>query len=307
MAIKIGVSGWALGNVYDPPFEESIEKLGDIGFKGIELIVSTESLMSEYYTEKRCFDLRKQIENKGMQVSQFVVYKDLLAGMALYEPAEKEKAYKIFEDGCRITRDLGSEIINTVSHWIPGLNCVVPYPPAYVYPNVPGLSSYEPKLVMNYPDFDWDRLWDNYIDSLKSICDIAANYGLAFALEGHPHVIVSHVDSFLRAHKEAARKNFGMNYDTSMQADQREHPAMSLRKLGKQRLMHMHVRDDDSLASHQVPVGMGLIDWDGVVMELKKMDFDGFLSIEISKYKDPVRWLKFSKEYLEEVIGRVTI
>lgn len=307
MAVKLGISGWALTGIYDPPFEESIDILGNLGFQGIELIVSTRSMMEEYYTEKRCGDLRRQIEGKDMQVSQFVVYKDLLAGMSLYEVDEKAEAFRIFEDGCRIARALGSDIINTVSHWIPGLSCPVPYPPAYVYTNIPGLAKYEPKLVMDYPEFEWDRLWDNYMDSLRTACDIAEQYGLKFALEGHPHVIVGHVDSFLRAYKEVAKPNFGMNYDTSMQADQREHPGISLRKLGRQRLLHLHVRDDDSLSCHQAPVGCGLIDWDAVIRELKKMDFDGFLSLEVANYREPVRWIKFSRDYLRETIERVVV
>ena len=29
MAIKLGVSGWAISGVYDPPFEEGLEQLGN--------------------------------------------------------------------------------------------------------------------------------------------------------------------------------------------------------------------------------------------------------------------------------------
>ena len=165
-----------------------------------------------------------------------------------------------------------------------------------------GVSEFEPKLVMRYPDFDWDKLWENYVDSVRTACQIAGRYGLKFALEGHPHVIVSHVDSFLRLHKEVGCANLGMNYDTAMQGDQREHQGISIRKLGKDRLFHMHVRDSDSLTCHQLPIGCGVIDWNCVIDELKKMDYDGYLSLEYAKYADPVRWLSFSRDYLMRII-----
>ena len=305
MAIKLGVSGWAISGVYDPPFEEGLEQLGKLGFQGTELIVSSRNMMDEYFTEERCDKLRRQLDSYGMEVSEFVVYKDLLVGMSLLDKEKKEEAYRIFERGAQITKALGCGIINTVSHWIPGLQAPVPYPPSYVYPNVPGVNLFEPKMVMTYPEFDWDELWDNYVDSVRTVCDIADQYGLKFALEGHPHVIVSHVDSFIRLYKEVGRKNLGMNYDTSMQGDQREYQPISLRKLGKKRLLHMHVRDSDSVACHQLPIGCGVYDWDGIITELKKMDFDGYLSLEYAKYADPIRWLTFSKRYLEEVIDRI--
>ena len=138
MAIKLGVSGWAISGNYDPPFEDGIERLGKLGFDGIELIVSSRALMDEYFTKERCEDLLFKIESRGMKVSQFVVYKDLLKGMALYDPEAKAEAFKAFERGAQITKALGCDIINTVSPWIPGLTCPVPYPPSYVYPNVPG-------------------------------------------------------------------------------------------------------------------------------------------------------------------------
>jgi sugar phosphate isomerase/epimerase len=125
-------------------------------------------------------------------------------------------------------------------------------------------------------------------------------------LEGHPHVIVSHTDSFLAFHKDVGRDNFGMNYDTGMQTDQREHVPVSIRKLGK-RIFHLHVRDSDSLVVHQLPIGQGLLDWDAIIAELINIDYDGYLSIELGGYLEPTRWVKESRDYLARVLDRATV
>lgn len=299
--MKLGCSVWSITGQYGPPYGDALETIAELGFDGTELIVSSTEQMDEYFNPEQCAELRARLEMLDLELSQFVVYKDMIDGLASMDPARIDQALNIFERGCEIASALGTDTINTVSHWIPGLQCPNPYPPAFVHVSKSAAGSFSPELSFSYPAFDWEELWSSYVTAIQRACDIAARHGLRFTLEGHPHVIVSHVDSFIAFHRQVARANFGMNYDTGMQSDQREHVPVSIRKLGP-RLFHMHIRDSDSLVVHQLPVGRGLLDWDAIVAELVDAGYDGFLSIELGGYLDPVRWVRESREYLVRVL-----
>ncbi|MGI9863004.1 sugar phosphate isomerase/epimerase family protein [Moorella naiadis] len=301
MSIKIGCTAWSLTPTYNPPFDDAIDTIAELGFQGVELIVTNRQEMDEYYTPAQCARLAKQVASHNMRVSEFVVYAHMIEGLASLDKAKRATALADFEHGAKIAKALGSEIINTVSHWIPGLTAPIPYPPGYVYVTVPGVQRFQPKLTFKYPDFDWEQIWNNYVESMRLCAEIAAHYGLRFALEGHPHVIVSHTDSFLRLFEHAKNDNLGMNFDTGMQADQREYIPISIKKLGN-KIFHMHVRDSDSLVTHQLPIGQGVLDWYAILGALKQVGYHGFLSIELGSYTDPVRWLVESKNYLERVL-----
>jgi sugar phosphate isomerase/epimerase len=304
--MKLGCSVWSLTGRYGPPFDDAPEAIAALGFEATELIVQSTDQMRDHFNPSQCAAMRDRLSGLGLQMSQFVVYKDMIDGLASMDPGRIDSALEIWEQGCSIARALGTDTINTVSHWIPGLTSPNPYPPAFVHVSKSPQGSFSPKISFSYPPFEWDEVWSSYVRSIQRCCDIAANYGLRFALEGHPHVIVSHTDSFLAFHKDVARENFGMNYDTGMQSDQREHVPVSIRKLGR-RIFHLHVRDSDSLVVHQLPIGQGLLDWDAIVAELINTGYDGYLSIELGGYLDAPRWVRESRDYLVRVMDRALV
>lgn len=299
--LKLGCSVWSLTGSYSPPYGDALATIAKLGFEGTELIVQSTDEVQQYFGPSQRLQMRDQLAGLGLQLSQFVVYKDMINGLASMDPTRIQTAVEIFEECCDVARAVGTSTINTVSHWIPGLTSPNPYPPAFVHVSRSPQGAFWPKLSFEYPPFDWEELWASYVSSIQRCCDIAANYGLRFTLEGHPHVIVSHTDSFLAFHRDVDRQSFGMNYDTGMQADQREHAPIAIRKLGK-RLFHMHVRDSDSVVVHDLPIGQGVLDWPAIVTELINVGYDGFLSIELGGYRDPARWVRESRDYLARVL-----
>ena len=302
--MKIGCTAWSLTPSYNAPVEDAIDAVASLGFQGVELIAASREALYDYYTPSRCEALARQMESLNLELSEFVVYAHTIEGLASLNVQERDRALADFEQGARIAASLGTRVINTVSHWIPGLKAPVAYPPGYVYITVPGLTKFEPKLKFTYPDFDWDEVWDFYKESMRLCAEIAAHYDLRFALEGHPHVIVSHTDSFLRLFDQVPHPALGMNFDTGMQADQREYIPWSIKKL-KKKIFHMHVRDSDSLVTHQLPLGQGVLDWKEIILALQSVGYDGFLSVELTKYQDPATYLRQSRLYLESVLAEV--
>ena len=84
---------------------------------------------------------------------------------------------------------------------------------------------------------------------------------------------------------------------------QREYIPLSVLKIND-RLFHVHTRDGDGILSYGMTPGYGIIDWDAVIKALKSVGYDGSLSFEMTRYEDPVRYVKMGLEYLREALKR---
>lgn len=300
--MKIGCAVWNFTPKFGPPFEEEIEIIGELGFDGCELIVSTRDQMDSYFTDDRIGKIKSLCNKYNMCISEFVVYANMIKGLASFNQEDKQIALRDFEKGVEIAKKLESNIVNTVSHWIPGLTAPVDYPPSYIHPNINGVNYFYPKLKFNFPhDMDWEAIWANYVDSIRQCTKIAESYGIKFALEGHPHVIVGTTDAFLRLFDQVDSEYLGMNYDTSMQYIQREYPPISFKKLGL-KIFHIHARDTDGLITHNFPIGQGIFDWEEIISVLKNISYNGFLSLELGHYKDAKKYNKESLNYLRSLL-----
>ena len=304
--MKIGCHVSALQKVRKAPYEEGVRNAASLGFDGVELIAMDRSELDEYYTEQRCSSLRKLASENGLTISQFAVYSTACEGMASLDPAEREEGLRIFRRGIDVCAMLGCDIINLVSHWPVGLTCPHPYPPSYIHPIGRGMSALPyPKVRMNLPmPFDFERIWHNYVQSLVNVLQYAEERNVKLAIEGHAHVIVSGTDAMLRLYDQLDSPAMVINFDTSWHFIQREYIPMSVHKLGR-RIAHVHLRDSDGLLYYGAPVGQGVIDMHGLVIALKDVGYDGFLSFEYSGFEDYLQVAKDSKSYMERILEQV--
>lgn len=303
--MKIGCATWTFSAPrYSPPYEHAIDFIGELGFDGVELILHDPSDLETYWTSRKVDEIVRLYRSYNLTLSEFALYQNVVAGLPNLDPAEKQRSLEHFGRGCKLARDLGAEIVNMVAQWPVGLKAPIPYPPSYFYVSVPGVEAFVPKLAMELPEgFDWNAVWTNYVDSIRQATAIASGYGLRLALEGHAHVIVSHTDSFLRLFDQVPEPDLGTNLDVAWQFVQREYIPWSIHKL-KDRIFHVHARDSDGLACQQLPVGNGIIDWDGIIRALQQVGFDGFISIELPQMSDPRRYVRESLDYLRAALAR---
>jgi len=306
--MKVGCIGWGFTTQvppYAPPYEQGIQATGELGFDGIELILHDPSDLDTYWTPRKIDEIYRLYRSYNLTVSEFALYQNVVAGLPSLDRLAKEKSLEDFDRGCKLAKTLGSEIVNMVAQWPIGLKAPIAYPPSYFVVNPDGMQGFEPKLRMELPKpFDWNAIWDNYVDSMRQCTEIAKRHGLRLALEGHANVIVSHTDSFLRLFDRVSDPALGTNFDVAWQFIQREYIPMSIYKLGS-RILHVHARDGDGTTCYSLPVGSGILDWEGIVQALKDVGYDGFLSLEMGRYNDPRRYRKESLDYLRDVIARV--
>lgn len=301
--MKIGCAVWSLTGSYEVPAEKGILSAAKLGFKGIELMIYSEKDLRQYYIPSKMKELKRLYTSEGLLLSQLVAYTSLVQGLNSYDKKKKKDSLVVFERICEIAKNLGTTIVSIVSHWPEGLDAPVPYPPSYIYTYVPGIKQFSPKLKFDLPeDFSWQKTWENYVESISLCTELVSKYGLRFALESHPHTIISSTDAYLRLFDRVKSPALGANFDTGYPFVLREYLPVVISKLAE-KIFHVHVRDGDGLLCYNLPAGQGIIDWEGVIDALGKIDYQGFLSLELTKYKEGEKYAKIAKDYLETIIA----
>ena len=286
--LKVGCLSWnfhPLSRGADP--EPAIEIIGQMGFDGIELIVSASADLADLWTEAKTDRLKKKLEEHKLQVSQFVLFQPVVEGLSSLDPVVCAQALDHFEAGCRLGKRLEAPIINIVAPWARELEGPSGYLPRYY-----DLSNPKPdeKFHIKIADgFDWNAVWDRYIATTKACLERAKAHALNFTIEHHTHCLIPDATSFLRLWDAIRDPALGFNLDTGWTLLQREYPPLAIHKV-KQHLMNLHIRDIDGLMRRFVPIGRGVMDFQAIVEALKQVGYSGFLSLEQDGSKDePMR------------------
>ena len=286
-SIKIGCLSWCFHNLSpaaDP--EPAIEIIGELGFDGIELIVTAPDDLRSFWTANRIDRLKQKLDQARLQVSQFVLFQPVVEGLSSTNPQVREQNLDNFEAGCRIGAKLGAPIINIVAPWARELKGPTDYLPRYYEIGNPQAGQ---KFHIDIAtDFDWERVWQDYVRTTKACLQRAKAHGLKFTIEHHTHCLIPDATAFLRLWDQVRDPVLGYNLDTGWTLLQREYPPLAIHKV-RHRLMNLHMRDIDGPMRRFVHIGEGVMDFDAIIAALKQIEFKGFVSIEQDKHPGDMR------------------
>jgi sugar phosphate isomerase/epimerase len=281
--------------------EEAIDIMGEIGFEGTDLILITPEDIKGYWTKEKIAQIKKQLERNRLEVAQFVLFQPVTEGLTSTDAAERGSALDNFEEGCRIGRELGAPLLNIVAPWPremsrPGGG----YLPRHY--DLPDAKPDEKFHIDIAPGFDWDALWQTYVETTKACLERVKAQGMKMTIEHHTHTMIPDAVSFLRLWDAVRDPALGYNMDIGWTLSQREYPPVAIQKT-KNHLMNLHMRDIDGLMRKFVHVGEGVMDFQAVVEALRAIDFRGFLSIEQDGHPGDMkatcrRYLRMMQEYL---------
>jgi len=280
--------------------DEAIETIGQLGFEGIELIVCGRQDFANVWTDAAIGAIRKRLDHYRLQVPQFAMFQPVLEGLTSTDAGERQRYLDFFEAGCRVAVKLGAPIVNYVAPWPREMKGPSSYLPRYyeVTDAKPGMKFH----IDIAPGFDWEQLWQTFVQTVKACLQRAKAHGLRFTIEHHTHTMIHDTTAFLRLWDAIRDPALGLNLDVGWTALQREYPPVAIHKAGKH-LMNLHMRDIDGLMRQFVHVGQGVMDFQAIAKALKEVRFQGCLSLEQDGHPGDMkatcaRYLAMMKEYL---------
>lgn len=293
---KVGCLSWCfhdLSPAADP--EPALDVIGELGFDGVELIVTARRDLKEFWTDARIDRLSQKLRRNKLRVSQFVLFQPVVEDLSSTDRSARGQALDYFEAGCRIGKKLDAPIINIVAPWARELKGPTEYLPRYY-------EIENPKPGQKYhidiaEEFDWDRVWNAYVETTKACLSRAKAHGLKFSIEQHTHCLVPDAASFLRLWDQIRDDDLGYNLDAGWTLLQREYPPLAIHKVGRH-LMNVHMRDIDGVMRLFPPFGRGVMDIEAIVTALKQVGFNGFASIEQDQHPGDPDIRETCREYL---------
>jgi sugar phosphate isomerase/epimerase len=300
---KVGCLSWCFHSLTagaDP--EPALDIMGEIGFDGVELIASARRDLTDFWTDAKIERINRKLQQNKLQVSQFVLFQPVVEDLSSTKANEREQALNHFEAGCRIGKKLGAPIINIVAPWARELKGPTDYLPRYY-------EIENPRPGQRYhidiaEGFNWDRVWNAYVETTKACLARAKAHGMKFSIEQHTHCLVPDAASFLRLWDQIRDDELGYNIDVGWTLLQREYPPVAIHKVGRH-LMNVHMRDIDGLMRMFPPFGRGVMDVQAIIVALRRVGFNGFASIEQDRHpgdpdiRDTCRqYVQIMREYL---------
>jgi sugar phosphate isomerase/epimerase len=301
--IQVGCLSWCfhgLGPAADP--EEAIDIIGGLGFDGIELIVTSRRDFKTFWTDQRVDRLKHKVEKNKLRVSQFAMFQPVVEELTSLKLEDRERALDYFESGCRLAAQFESPLVNIVAPWARELKGPTTYLPRY-YDVEQGAP--EKKFHIDIAeDFDWERIWNTFLDTAKGCVARAKAHGLRFSIENHTHTLLPDSGSLLRLWDAIPDPALGVNLDVGWMQLEREYPPVAVYKL-KGHVMNLHMRDIDGLMRSFPPIGQGVMDFKAIIQALQRTGYQGFVSLEQDGHpgdpdmKETCRqYLRLMREYI---------
>jgi sugar phosphate isomerase/epimerase len=263
--MKFGAAIWPFQ--WDPPYEASIKRIADLGFKAIELIAWNQGTMDDYYTPQRVRDLRRLLDGEGLELSQLV---HSPKGLASTDASVRHSAVESFRRAVDLGADLGTTIMNSLG--------ALPFD--FVSPKITERPFMQTFSVPYPRRLDWSGNWEQYVDAVRECTRAAEAAGMRYSIEAHPFRWISGSASMLRLIEHVGSPSLGMNFDPSHLFPVGDIPHAVIYQLAG-RIFHCHFSDNDGATNVHWRPGKGKIDWVAVIQALSDVGYDGVISIEL--------------------------
>jgi sugar phosphate isomerase/epimerase len=158
-------------------------------------------------------------------------------------------------------------------------------------------------LLLVLGEYIWEKQvippaeqWQTAVKNCKMLGNYAADLGLQIALELEPFKLslLNNVDSMVRfidaVNHPAVRANIDVSHLQLANVAPEE-----LRRL-KGKAIHVHISDCDGKVHGDLPPGRGVVDFGPYLREIKSLDIDGAVSIELEYSPEPAKIAEWVKE-----------
>lgn len=170
-------------------------------------------------------------------------------------------------------------------------------------------------LLLVLGEYIWERQvitpaeqWATGVRNVRLLADHAAKLGLEIVLELEPFQLslVNDVDSMLRFLDAVDHPAVKANIDVSHLQLSKVPPAEVARLRG--RAGHVHLSDCDGKVHGDLPPGRGVVDFLPYLEQIKALDIDGAVSIELEYSPEPeriVEWVREAYQATDQLMRQV--
>jgi D-psicose/D-tagatose/L-ribulose 3-epimerase len=144
-----------------------------------------------------------------------------------------------------------------------------------------------------------EEQWRTGVENCRILGDYAANLGLQIALELEPFALslVNSVESMAKFLHDTNHPAVQANIDIS-HLHLAHVPPEELRKL-KGQAIHVHISDCDGKKHGDLPPGRGVVQFEPYLREIKALNIDGAISIELEYSPEPSKIAEWVTEAYE--------
>jgi len=281
---------FAIGKYGFPPslpnMLKAIPEMAALGFDYVELEgVGFENLRAVIDNREQ---LRQTLVQAGVQLSNFAL---ILPEVVNEDPQVAEPAIAIFEEGVQTAVALGSPNV-----WVDSY-----FPPVEVVSGTLMTDQvvFGQQTRIRIPaGFSWPRFWDHYVRVMRRCTAIARRHGVRLLVEPRVGELTSNSEALMRLLEAVGDDNLGVILDTAHQHAQKELLPLSVEKLGHN-IRYVHVADNDGLVNRHLVPGMGNIDWEEVLLALKRQGFDGYYAVDLEQLPDLEQCFVQGRQFME--------
>ncbi len=280
---------------YPPSFTDTIgyfRKMAALGFKAVELETYTEANQQE--TQARRGEIKETLIAEGLHLVNCVaVLPEILAA----DPDKRRRALARFRQAAELAAWLGSVTLQTDSY----------FPPLVRQGGAPYAEAIEFGVrikARTHSGFDWREFWRIMVESYRECARIATDFGLKFCIEPRTGETLATSDAMLRLIDHADVDNLGVVLDAAHLFAAKEILPLSVEKLGD-RIFYVHAADNDGRDNLHLAVGDGEIDWEGLLLALTRVGYDGYIGVDVGNVSKIDDAMTRSKARLERLVAEI--
>jgi sugar phosphate isomerase/epimerase len=271
-------------------YMKALQEMHDAGFKNVELEINVDIDLDEYRT--RIDEVKEKLNALDLNLSATI----LVVQQAFSLDADAaDETMRRFDIATQLIEEVGCEAA-----------CICAYMPKDVE-MVAGTEVYRgsPPTQIRVPEnFDWNTFWDNAVSRFRQMAKIAASRGQKLIIENRVGDFVNSSDGALKLVEDAGEPNGGLLLDVAHMHASKEYFQFVVPNMGE-RLMYVHLADNDGTVSRHLPAGQGNIDFPALFRTLKLADYSGFTNVDFGGVSPDEIWeeSKRGREYFEGLIA----
>lgn len=269
---------------------KALKEMKEAGFDAVELEINVSSDLDEYWA--RIAEIKTALAENGLSLSGVV-------GVVQHAFSTDREAAD--QEAVRFER---------LADFVAAVGCptvvICAYMPQEIE-KVEGTEVYRgsPPLRIRLPrDFEWQQFWENAVQRFASLCRVAAARGQSLVIENRVGDFVSSSDGVMALVREAGESNGGVLLDVAHANATKEPLELVIAKL-EDRLMYVHLADNDGTSSAHLPVGQGNINFRSILRRLKEIGYEGYVNVDFGGVPPTAIWeeVRKGRRYFEKCLA----